>query len=107
MLAKDDLLLWLCKETARVPAGGYEPKIYSVPEIARRFCKSKYSVRKAIKELEADGLVRRTHEGGIDDGYPHCVHGWRITKKVCDSELYKECEKEAYQEYDEWNSNYE
>lgn len=103
-MTKDDLLLWLCKQTAQVPAGGYDPNIYSVPHIARRIGKTKYTIRKLLKELEADGLVHKTHEGGVDeDGYPHCYHGWSITKKACDSELYKKCEKEAYQEYKDWS----
>lgn len=103
MLTKDDLLLYLCKATAQVPAGGYDPNIYSIPSLAERMGETKYAIRKCMKALEADGLVSKTYEGGIDeDGYPHCYHGWSITRKTRESDLYKKCEKEAYREYAEF-----
>lgn len=96
MLTKDDLLLYLCKATAQVPVGGYESNIYSIPSLARRMGETQYSVRKCMKALEADGLVHKTYEGGIDeDGYPHCYHGWSLIQRAMETEMYKHCEKEA------------
>lgn len=99
-MTKDDLLLDLCQKTASIPFG-YDPNIYSIRELSEAHGETRYRIRKLIKELEADGLVRRTYDGGIDEeGYPHCYHGWHITKKATDSELYKKCEKEALEEYE-------
>lgn len=100
---KDELFLTLCRETARVPLGGYEPKLYSIPRLARDSGVSKYRIRQLIKKLEADGMVRKTFEGGIDDeGFPWCIHGWGLTKKACDTDLYKQCDKEASEYADNW-----
>lgn len=99
-MTKDDLLLYLCKLTAQVPFS-YDPNIYSIPHISRELNVSGYKIRKLMKELAADGLVKRAYDGGCDeDGYPHCYHGWRITRKVVDSELYKKCAEEAKAEFE-------
>lgn len=99
-MIKDDLLLDLCKRTAAIPVGGYDPCIYSVPHLSRYTGETKYRIRKLLKELEADGFVRKTYEGGIDeDGYPHCYHGWGITQKAQETEMYKKCYKDALEDY--------
>ena len=101
MIDKNELLLDLCKKTAAVPAGGYAPCIYSIPLLSKLTGETKYRIRKLIKELESDGLVTKTYEGGIDeDGYPHCYHGWSITSKTIGTEMYKKCEKEAIEDYE-------
>ena len=98
MMNKNDLLLHLCKKTAQVILG-YDPKIYSIPILASDTGETKYRIRKLIKELETDGLVKRNHEGCIDDdGNPHCYHGWSITQKAAETEMYKKCDKEAIEE---------
>ena len=99
-MTKNDLLLYLCRETADI-SFCYDPKIYSVPNLSRRLNKTKYSIRKLMEELEADGFVRKTHIGGTDeDGYPYCYHGWSITEQTFDSDMYKQCYKEALREYE-------
>lgn len=99
-MTKEDLLLYLCRRTAAVPAGGYDPCIYSIPHLSSYLKETKYHIRKLMKELEADGLVRKTYEGGIDeDGYPHCYHGWSITRKAKETDMYKKCYKEALKDY--------
>lgn len=106
-MTKDDLLLELCRLTAMVPAGGYSPNIYSIPTLSRRLRETKYRIRKLIKELEADGAVKKTYEGGInDDGYPGCYHGWSITKKTADSDMFKQCYKEALEDYERFTREF-
>lgn len=101
IMTKDDLLLELCRLTAMVPVGGYDPNIYSIPRLSRRLGKTKYRIHKLLKELEKDGAVMKAYEGGIDeDGYPHCYHGWCITEQTLDTDMYKECYKEALEEYE-------
>lgn len=108
MMTKDDLLLEMCKRTATVPAGGYDPNIYSIPSLSRSMGETKYAIRKCMKELEADGLVRRAHDGGIDeDGYPHCYHGWSITEKTVNTDLYKRCYKEALEDYERFTREFD
>lgn len=108
MLTKDDLLLEMCKLTAAVPAGGYDPNIYSIPYLARIMSETKYAVRKYIKELEADGLVHKAYEGGMDeDGNVGCYHGWSITQKAINTDLYKRCYKEALEDYERFTREFD
>lgn len=98
-MTKNDLLLYMCKQTAVIPFR-YDPNIYSIPDLSRCLNETKYRIRKLMKELEADGAVAKTYDGGIDeDGYPHCYHGWCITKKTMNTDMYKQCEKEALEEW--------
>lgn len=99
-MTKNDLLLYMCKRTATIPLG-YDSNIYSIPSLSKELKQTKYSIRKLMKELEADGAVAKTYDGGIDeDGYPHCYHGWGITKQTINTDMYKQCEKEALEEYE-------
>lgn len=99
-MTKGDLLLYMCKKTAAIPLG-YDLNIYSIPRLSKDLSQTKYSIRKLMKELEADGAVSKTYDGGIDeDGYPHCYHGWGITKQTRNTDMYKQCEKEALEEYE-------
>ena len=59
IVVKDELFEVLCEETARI-SFCYEPKIYSVPWLSKLLYASQYHVRKLIKELEADGFVKKT-----------------------------------------------
>ena len=106
-MTKGDLLLYMCKKTATIP-WGYDQNIYSIPRLSKELSQTKYSIRKLIKELEADEAVAKTYDGGIDeDGYPHCYHGWSITKKTKNTVMYKQCEKEALEEYERFNREFD
>lgn len=46
-------------------------------------------VLETLHHLEKIGLAMKGYYGDIDDeGFPHCKHGWFLTKKAC--EVYKE-----------------
>lgn len=50
------------------------------------------------------GYVRHDYEGGCDDeGFPHCTHGWSLTKKWIDEnkERYEKAQQEEYKRIDE------
>lgn len=98
-VSKDDLFLWLCKETADIPYG-YDPKIYSVPMMACYLNTTKYSIRKLVKQLETEGLVHKTYIGGMnEDGEIGCYHGWSLSDAARETETYKQCEITALDEF--------
>lgn len=106
-MTKDDLLLYMCKRTAAIPFG-YDPNIYSIPNLSKCLNQTKYRIRKLMKELEADGAVVKTYDGCIDeDGYPHCYHGWGITEQTRNTDMYKQCYKEALEEYERFNREFD
>lgn len=50
------------------------------------------------------GYVKHVYEGGCDDeGFPHCTHGWVLTKKWTDEhkERYEARQQEEYKRMDE------
>lgn len=50
------------------------------------------------------GYVEKTYYGGCDDeGFPHCTHGWELTKKWIDEnkERYEKAQQEEYRRIDE------
>ena len=97
---KNELLLYMCKQTAVIPVA-YTLTIYSIPSLSKKLGETQYRIRKLMKQLEADGAVVKTYDGGIDDdGYPRCYHGWSITKQTMESDMYKQCCKEALKEYE-------
>lgn len=49
-MTKDELLLDMCKRTATVPMG-YDPKIYSIPHLARCLNERAGSGRSCAQEL--------------------------------------------------------
>ena len=53
-------------------------------------------IRKALKDLENDGLVKYGHEGGWNEysERPFCIWGYCITKKAMELPEYKEAEEE-------------
>lgn len=98
MVSPNDVFLALCEMTAAISP---YPNIFSIPCIARKMETTQYAVRKQIKVLEADGLIAKACEGGVDeDGCVHCVHGWSLTSKGRESECFKKCEKAAIEEMD-------
>ena len=60
---KDDALKWICERAAAICN---HPDVFSCTWIADGIHESVYKVRKYMKELEADGYVRKDHEGGVD-----------------------------------------
>lgn len=102
------LLEKMCRLTAIVPAGGYDPNIYSVNRMANTLAWTEHRTRLAMRELRANGLAKVSHEGGCDEeGKPWCIHGWSITRKAKESSQYKEIEKEAVLEYERWSREFE
>lgn len=101
------LLTKMCELTAEVPMG-YDPKIYGYKDLAERLDVPVYQIRKAMKQLEADGLVTRNHEGGADyDGHPFCIHGWSITEQTRKSYMYKDIEHKAIDEFEKWEREFQ
>ena len=100
-MTKTDLLLFLCRMTAAIPFG-YDTKLYSVSDLSGSLNETKYCVRKRMKELEADGLVKKSYEGGVDgEGFPYCCHGWRITERTKCTDMYERYCKEALKEFEQ------
>ena len=57
-----------------------------------------------LNYLKEKGYVAHYYEGGIDDeGFPHCTHGWVLTKKWKDEnkERYDARQEEEYRRMDE------
>lgn len=53
-------------------------------------------IRKALKELENEGLVSYGHEGGWNEyrEAPYCIWGYRITSKAMELPEYEEAKKQ-------------
>lgn len=85
-MTKNGLLRIMCDEETQCLRD-----VVSIPFIAENWGESEYYVRKHMKELQTDGLVKRAHVGGCDDeGNVYCVHGWTLTGKGRQTETYKE-----------------
>lgn len=57
-----------------------------------------------LNYLKKCGYVTHFYEGGIDDeGFPHCTHGWGLSKKWIteNKERYETRQKEEYKRMDE------
>lgn len=98
-VTKDDVFRYLCEIAASINP---YPKISSVSRIAGAFAATEYNVRKCIKELTADGLVQRSHDGGMEDGNVWCCHGFGLTKAGYETATYKECDRKAVEEMGEF-----
>jgi len=93
-VTKEDVFRYMCESTAKA---GLFP--VSTSKIASQFGATKYNVRKCIRELASDGLVRRTHASVMDyDGCPHCFHGFALTEKAQKTSVYEEHEEKAMEE---------
>ena len=94
---KDDVLKWICEQSASI---SNHPNVFSCTWIANRIHESVYKVRKYMKELEADGYVRKDHEGGVDEWTCeiYCIHGYSLTGKGYEHKYYKD----AYNREVEW-----
>ena len=89
---KDDALKWICERSASISD---HPDVFSCTWIAKGIHESVYKVRKYMKELEADGYVRKDHEGGVDECTCeiYCIHGYSLTKKGYEHKYYKDAMK--------------
>lgn len=104
---KDYLFKYLCDCTASI-SFGYDPKVYSAPHLSRQLGVSVYKIRNLMHQLVSDGLVRRGYSGGMDeDGGIHCYHGYEITEKAKQTELYQRYKQKAIAEFTEFMINYE
>ena len=97
---KDDALKWICEHTAFI---SNHPYVFSCTWVAEEINESVYKVRKYMKELEAEGYVRKDHEGGIDSwtNDMYCIHGYSLTNKGFEHKYYKD----AYKKEVEWWEN--
>lgn len=67
--------------------------------MASNFGATQYNIRRCIKALVEDGLVTKAHDGGMDDdGRVFCCHGYTLTKKGAETDIYKECDRRAKEE---------
>lgn len=86
-MTKDDLLRIMCDEQIRVFRD-----VISIPFIAESWGESEYHIKKHMKALKSEGLVKRDHMGGRNEnGFPYCFHGWSLTDKGKKTKTYKEC----------------
>lgn len=94
---KDDALKWICEQSAAICN---HPDVFPCTWIASGIHESVYKVRKCMKELEADGYVKKDHEGGVYywTGKIYCIHGYSLTVKGCEHKYYKD----AYNKDVEW-----
>lgn len=91
---KHEVLMYLIRVSVYIsPYLSITPSTFIAKYIAGESLKN---VKKALKELMADGLVRYGHEGGWDDyNYrPFCVWGYSITGKAMELPEYKQAEEE-------------
>lgn len=95
-VTKDNVFRYLCAESAAITP---YTKLRSVPEMASTFGATQYNVRQCIKALVKDGLVTKAYDGGMDDdGTVFCYHGYTLTKKGTETDIYKECDRRAVEE---------
>lgn len=98
-VSKEQVFAVLCM-AAQSPGGLYDPGIRSVHDIANQLMASEYQTRKCVRQLVNDGLAKVEHSGGIDDdGYPHCYHGFAITKAATQTQTYRDADKAMLEEF--------
>lgn len=88
-MAKEDALKWVAEQTAAICN---HPNVFPCTQIAKELNESLYKVRKYMKELESEGYVKKSYEGGYDDWTDriYCIHGYSLTEKGADTEYYKD-----------------
>ena len=89
---KDKVLKCICEHDALIDN---HPEVFPCTCISKYINESVYKVRKCMKELESDGYVKKSSEGGFDDGSCeiYCIHGYALTKKGYDHKYYKDALK--------------
>ena len=104
---KDYLFKYLCQCTASISIG-YDPKVYSAPQLSRKLGVSTYRIRQLMHQLVSDGLVRRGRAGGMEeDETIYCYHGYELTEEAKRTEPYRRYEQKAIAEFTEYMVNYE
>ena len=91
---KDKVLKCICEHDALIDN---HPEVFPCTWISKYINESVYKVRKCMKELESDGYVKKSSEGGFDDGSCeiYCIHGYALTEKGYEHKYYKDAlEKE-------------
>lgn len=101
MNGKEAAMKWICKQSASICD---HPCVFSCTWIAKDIGYPVRKVRQWMKELSAEGFVRKSHEGGYDDWNDciYCIHGYSLTKKGRELEYYKE---KYQQEIEYWNES--
>lgn len=97
--AKDACLKWICEHSAAICE---HPTVFSCTWIAKGLNLTNYLARKCMRDLAAEGYVKRSHEGGWSDWTDqiYCIHGYELTKKGAEHPYYKRRLKE---DMDWWN----
>lgn len=99
-VCKEQVFAVLCM-AAQSPGGLYDPGIRSVHDMANQLMASEYQTRKCVRGLVNEGLAVVEHSGGIDDdGYPHCYHGFAITKAATQTQTYRDADKAMLEEFE-------
>ena len=64
---------------------------------------SLYKARKIVHELENNGFIVKDYYGGqTDEGYPFCVHGYRLTDLGKNElEIYKKVDDQLTEEFNQ------
>ena len=101
MTGKEKALKWIAEQSAAICN---HPDVFSCTWIAKDIEEPVRKVRQWMKELEAEGYVKKSHDGGWDDWNAkiYCIHGYALTKKGAETDYYKERYK-ADVEY--WNES--
>ena len=91
-LKKDVLMILIRIAVDIMPGAEIIPSTY----IAKLLKQPIRAVRKALKELESEGLVRHGHEGGWNEysERPFCIWGYCITQKAMELPEYEEAKKQ-------------
>lgn len=86
----DKILYILCCYDCQMDMSGYD-YILTTGTAARLLDCSQYKVRKVLKQLEEQGLVKRVCEGGCSDEElaVWCIKGWCITDKARYKNIFK------------------
>ena len=73
---KDDALKWICEQSAEISD---HHDVFSCTWIAKGIHESVSQSR----QMEADGYVRKDHEGGVDEwtNEIYYIHGYSLTEK--------------------------
>ena len=87
---KAELFSLMCSTTASIM--NYYTDLISIPAIAQIFNTTKYRVRKLMKELESEGLVKSGHESCYSDYNEqyYIVRGFCLTRAARETPEYKD-----------------
>ena len=91
-LKKEVLMVLIRIAVDIMPGAEIIPSTY----IAKLLKRPIRDIRKALKELESEGLVKYGHEGGWNEysEMPYCVWGYCITKKAMELPEYEEAKRQ-------------